>query len=248
MSESLRKAVLILDVLRQTEEDVSARDLAIRIDLPKSTVQRLLQSLEEAQLAVQDPGSQKYRLGPRTLTLGMAYRDRLDLRNIALPHMRALRDATEETVGLSMAFDGERMFIEEIQSQSELRARSELGQPYPLWTGAPGRVLLTGMRGTEVEKILADADEVHWQATGQPTHAAFLHDLDEVRTQGHARAFDETISGVSAIAVPVRDHSGGVAGALSVSGPTGRMRGTSMDKILPHAVRAAQAVSRALGA
>lgn len=248
MSESLHKAVRILDVLQQTEVDVSARELATRIGLPKSTVQRLLQSLEEAQLAVQDPTSRKYRLGPRTLSLGMAYRDRLDLRNIALPQMRGLRDTTDETVGLSMAFGSERMFIEEVQSQSELRAHTELGHPYPLFTGAPGRVLLAERTDTDVSEILATAGDLPERGVRPPKPHDFRRALAEVREQGHARAFDETINGVSAIAVPIRDHTGSVTAALSVSGPTGRMRDTAMAEILPHALAAASVIGRALGA
>ncbi|TCP43419.1 IclR family transcriptional regulator [Tamaricihabitans halophyticus] len=247
MSEALRKAMLILDELRRDPDDLSARELAIRLDVPKSTVQRLLQSLEEARMTVQDPTSRKYRLGPHTLTLGMAYRERLDLRNTALPHMRALRDVTDETVGLSVAVGTERMFIEEVQSQSELRAHSELGYPYPLWTGAPGRVLLAHLAAGEVESVLRTASDQPWQAIGLANREAFHERLAEIRRTGHDRAFDESINGVSAIAIPVRDASARVAAALSVSGPSARMSPEEMNRILPEAVTAADKISRALG-
>jgi len=247
VSESLRKAMLILEVLRGSAVDLSARELAVRLELPKSTAQRLLQALEESRMAVQDPVSRKYRLGPRTLTLGMAYRERLDLRNVALPHMRALRDATDETVGLSVAVGHERMFIEEVQSQSELRAHSELGFPYPLWTGAPGRVLLAHLPPAEVDSVLDEGDDPTWHAVKPARRAEFHERLVLVRERGHDRAFDETITGVSAVAVPVRDASARTAAALSISGPSGRMTGREMDAILPDALRAAEVISRALG-
>ncbi|MBF8190618.1 IclR family transcriptional regulator [Nonomuraea sp. K274] len=248
MSETLRKALLILDVLRTSESALSARELAVQVDLPKSTAQRLLQSLEESRMAVQDPVSRKYRLGPRTLTLGMAYRERLDLRNVALPHMRALRDATDETVGLSVAVGRERMFIEEVQSQSELRTHSELGVPYPLWTGAPGRVLLAHLPAAEVESVLASGCEGAWQAIEPPTKDAFLDRLAAIRSKGQDRAYDETIKGVSALAAPVYDASSRVAAALSVSGPSGRMSDAEMDRIEGDVLRTAQLISRSLGA
>lgn len=247
MSEALRKAMLILEALRESEDDLSARELATLVDLPKSTAQRLLQSLEESRMAVQDPVSRKYRLGPRTLTLGMAYRERLNLRNVALRHMRALRDATDETIGLSVAIGHERMFIEEVQSQSELRAHSELGYPYPLWTGAPGRVLLAHLPATEVDGVLDGADESAWKVVEPPDREAFVARLATIRQQGHDRAFDETITGVSAIAVPVRDASSPIAAALSVSGPSSRMSSEEMDNILPVTRQAADEISRALG-
>lgn len=247
MSESLRKALLILDALRDSEVDLSARDLAARLDLPKSTAQRLLQTLEQSRMATQDPATRKYGLGPHTLTLGMAYRDRLDLRNVALPHMRRLRDKVQETVGLSVPVGAARMFIEEVQSQSELRAHSELGQPYPLWMGAPGRVLLADLPDDERCRILHDADESAWRVVAPATREGFLDILAVIRDRGHDRACDETIAGISAVAVPVRDATGRVSAALSVSGPSARMSPATMDSVLPDVLQAADAISRALG-
>lgn len=247
MSESLRKAVAILEALRTAESDLSARELTPLLGLPKSTVQRLLQSLEDARMAVQDPVSQKYRLGPYTLTLGMAYRERFDLRNAALPHLRRLRDSTDETAGLSVAIGHERMFVEEVQSQSELRTQSELGRPYPLWTGAPGRVLLADLPPADCDAVLADAGDAAWRHAGLTSRDALVQRLGEIRDTGHDRAFDETIAGVSALAVPVRDASGRAAAALSVSGPSSRMSAATMDGMLPEIQRTADAISRAIG-
>lgn len=246
MSESLRKAMLILDMLRDSTEDVSARELAARLDVPKSTVQRLLQSLEEFQMAVQDTRSRKYHLGPRTLSLGIAYRRRLDLRNTALPHMRALRDEVGETVGLSIAVGSERMFIEEIASQAELRVHSELGFPYPLWMGAPGRVLLAEREPAEREQALAGA-AASTTRTHAPTAAELHQQLDAVRAAGYARAFDETLAAVSALAAPVRDASGQVVAALSVSAPSARMDTATMESVLPRLRSTAADIGRALG-
>ena len=248
MSESLRKAMLILEELRLSDRARSARELADVIELPKSTVQRMLQALEDAGLTTQEPVSRKYRLGPKTLTLGMAYRERLNLRNLALRHMRALRDQCAETVGLSIAVGAERMFIEEVQSQSELRTSSELGHPYPLWTGAPGRVLLAHLPERERATVLATAGDAAWAAVTPPSNAGLLDRLREIRERGHDRAFDETIAGVSALATPITDATGEVAAALSVSAPSARLDAATMDRMLPSVLRAARAISAELGA
>jgi len=247
LSETLRKAMMILDELRLSDHGLSARELATKVDLPKSTVQRLLQSLEEARMTVQDPASRKYALGPKTLTLGMAYRERLDLRNAALPHMRALRDLTNETIGLSVVVGHERMFTEEVQSQSELRAQTELGVPYPLWQGAPGRVLLAHLPAGQIDDVLAGAGDQAWRSVGLADREALAERLAAIRRDGHDRAFDETIAGVSAIAAPVRDASGRVAAALSLSAPSGRMGPAAMDRVLPEVATAAEKISGALG-
>lgn len=247
MSESLKKALLILDALRDSEMDLSARDLTGVIGLPKSTTQRLLQVLEESQMAAQDPLTKKYRLGPHTLALGTAYRERLDLRNVALPKMRRLRDDTGETIGLSIAVRLQRMFIEEVQSQSELRIHSELGRPYPIWMGAPGRVLLSGLPNGDLQWVLDQAGERAWRVADPPTREGLLERLEQIRRTGHDFARNETLQAVSALAVPIHDASGAVIAALSVSGPTDRMNGSTMDRLVPLAGRAATSISQAMG-
>lgn len=246
MGGTVSKAIAVLDALRDSPHALGAREIAARSGLAKSSVQRLLTELEQLQLAVQDPTSRKYRLGPHTLTLGMAYRDRLDLRNLALPHMRALRDATQETIGLSVRIGQTRMFIEEVQSQSELRAHSELGQPYPIWMGAPGRVLLAGMTDEALDRLFEPVAE---SGTGMdpPIPADLLDELAEVRRRGHARARDETIPGISAVAVPIYDAAGQVTAALSVSGPTARMSEPTMQQVVRAAAEAAATISHQLG-
>jgi len=248
MSESLRRGVELLEELRSAETDLGVRELAERVGVPKSTVARLLKTLEDCQLAAQDPATRRYRLGPRTLILGTAYQARIDLRNVALPAMRALRDATGETVGLSVAIGAERMFIEEVASVSELRTSSELGHPYPLWSGAPGRILLASCATARRDEVLRTAGDAVFQAATPPTRDGYLDLLAEVRRDGQARAFDESVPGVSAVAVPVRDVSGEVVAALSISGPSSRFDGTAMDRVLADLRTAAATVSTRLGA
>ncbi|HEY3507492.1 MAG TPA: IclR family transcriptional regulator [Actinocatenispora sp.] len=248
MSESLRRGVEILEALRTARDGLGVRELAARIGLPKSTAARLLKTLDETQLAAQDPVTRRYRLGPRTLTLGAAYQAGLDLRLVAVGPMRRLRDLTGETVGLSVAVGGERLFVEEVQSVSELRTTSELGHPYPIWAGAPGRVLLAGMGAADRDAALHDADDAAWATATPPDRDGYATLLDRVRADGHAKAFDESVPGVSAVAAPVHDVAGQVVAALSISGPSARFDSAAMDAVLAELRTVAGRISGALGA
>jgi len=115
-----------LDVLAKADSDLSIRELAEETAVSKSAVQRILSSLVETGLAVQDPASRRYGLGPRTLVLGTAYQRRIDLRAVALPHMTHLRDLTGETVGLSVRVGDELLHVEQVESGSALRRSSVL--------------------------------------------------------------------------------------------------------------------------
>ena len=125
--------------------------------MSKSAVQRILSSLVETGLAVQDPASRRYGLGPRTLVLGTAYQKRIDLRSVALPHMTHLRDLTGETVGLSVRVGDELLHIEQVESGSALRRSFEIGRTLPLWCGAPARLFLADLSETEQEEIVRRA-------------------------------------------------------------------------------------------
>src|SRR5690625_686016 len=150
---AITSSVHVLGVLHSLEDGGSRRELAVRANIPRSTVQRVLSTLESTGMVMQDVRTQRYRVGPQALLIGLAYNGATALLNEARPQMVALRDATGETVGISIAVGTARVFIDEVQSTRALRFASELGRLYPLWSGANGRVLLRGMPEVEIEGI-----------------------------------------------------------------------------------------------
>ena len=242
--ESVTKAVRVLQGI--AGGGLGARELAHRMGEPKSTVQRLLQTLEATGMVVQDPDTLGYALGPLTLQLGMVCLRRIDLRREAVPVMRGLRDATGETVGLNVRVGDARMYIEQIESRLQLRAKAELGAPYALHVGSPGRVLLAFLPRAEIDRILA-ATLLPSLGRAPKREADLLALLAEIRSAGYATAFEETIAGLNTIAAPVRDHRGDVAAALSVSGPAGRFGAERMEEVRPLLLDAAEEIGFRLG-
>lgn len=243
----ITKAVAILKALRLAEQGGGARQLAASTGLPRSTVQRLLTMLADTGMVMQDPVDHRYRIGPQALQIGLGYRRGMSLVSLAAPHMVSVRDATGETVGLSVQMGDARVFIDEVQGHLQLRFASELGRLYPLWSGASGRVLMMGLPDDEVERILADRDlegELH-----RARPVAELRDLLEVaRADGFATAVSETIQDVSSVAVPVLDAQRRIVAALSISAPGSRMSAEWMDELRVQLLKAAAGLSTALGA
>lgn len=248
MSELLGRAVQILDVLGHAETDLAIRQIAGRVDLPKSTVQRLLRGLVDTDLAVQHPVTHRYRLGPRTLALGMAYLRRTDLRTIALPHMTRLRDRTGETVGLSIAIGEEMFHLEQVESTAGLRRSFAIGRPHPLWAGAPSRLLLTDLPDDEVERILRARPTADVAPVNPPLPSAMLRAVRQARGDGYATAFEETIAGVNTLAAAIRGVGNRVVATISVTGPSIRFTEEAMEAIRPEVMRAAGAIGTELGA
>ncbi len=246
MSEALRRAVQVLDALRVDADGSSIRDLAGRIGLPKSTVQRLLADLVEVDLAQRDPASRLYRLGPRTLALGTAYQRRLDVRAAALPHMVGLRDELDETVGLSVRAVDELLHVDQVESRSRLRAVFDVGVPLPLWSGAPSRVLLSVLDETEVRDLVSHRRARHLQPAHPLPLETFLEEVRATGATGYAMASEETLPHVATVSVPIWGPSG-LAAALSVTGPVARFGPEQMTTALPPMRAAAGSVSAALG-
>lgn len=246
MSESVHKAAEVLAVLAEDARDLSARELSDLIDVPRSTVQRLLRSLVDTGLVRQDPATRKYGLGPRTLALGMAYLGRIDVRTYALPHMTRLRDELGETIELAVSVGSSRMYVAQVEARTELKAKAELGRLYPLWAGAAGRTLLATLTREEIVRMAAEAGDAAFTHVDPPSLAGLLARLDEERRLGYAMAFEETIRDVHTVAVPVSVPPADVV-VLSASGPATRFSKELMHESVGPLCAAATAISESMG-
>ncbi|WP_368498179.1 IclR family transcriptional regulator [Herbiconiux sp. A18JL235] len=246
MDNLVVKAVHVLSTLRPLAGGASARELASLTGLPRSTTQRILTTLTSTGMVIQDHTTQRYKIGPRALLIGLGYNSGLTLVTEARPQMIALRDATGETVGLSVAVDNTRVFLEEVQSTAELRFASELGRLYPLWSGANGRVLMSGLPAEQIDAVLegrALEENVDHPLSIDQTR----EELERAREAGYAMAFNEAIANVNSLAMPIRDATGGVTAALSISGPAGRFTPERMREAIEPLRAACAVVSSRLG-
>lgn len=247
MTGLLQRAVQVLDTLAGSDRTLSVRAVADRAGLPKSAVQRILAELVTTELAAQDPTTRQYRLGPRTLALGMAYQRRMDVRRAARAHMHGLRDSTGETVGISVGLIDQLLHVDQIESESDLHARFDIGRPLPLWSGAPARVLLAERDDEEIRRVLSEHVTTDVTPVNPPSTDHFLDDVRAVRTAAHAYAFEETLPGVNTMSVPVLGSDGALAAVLSLTAPSIRLSRGRMDSLLPEVRRCASAIGTDLG-
>lgn len=247
-SESLlQRAVRILNALAAAPKSRSVRALAEETGLSKSAVQRILTDLVATDLASQDSTTRQYHLGARTLALGMAYQRRVDVRRAALPHMIALRDSAGETVGISVALADQVLHVDQVESESALRAHFDIGRPLPLWSGAPARLLLAVRSDEDIRRVLAERHGTDLTPVNPPSPEALIQDVQLVRATGYACAFEETLPGVSTMSVPVFGAAGELAAVLSITAPSTRLTPEHVADLLPEARRCAAAISADLG-
>jgi DNA-binding IclR family transcriptional regulator len=225
----------VLDALADGGE-LGTNEIARRSGINASTVSRLLATLAAGRYVEHVPTTGRYRLSLRLVELGNAVLGRLDLRALARPHLRALVGATGETATLSAPGEHDAVTVDFEHGSAAVQSVAQLGRPSVGHATAVGKVLLAYGR---VEPPVPPLTAFTARTITDPLRLAA--ELDRVRSRGIADARDEREEGLSAIAAPVRDSRGELAGILGVQGPSSRfdtraMR-TAVPPLLEHAVR-----------
>lgn len=239
------RAVAVLDVFTQGARRLGVSDVARATGLSTSTTHRVLASLCIHGLVTKVGSS--YALGPRILSLAAAARDNGDLTAVARPVMTRLRDTTGETVGLHVVKAGGRFVIDQVESTQPLRRTyTEWGQAIPLHQGAPSRVLLAFSDDRTIEAVLAGPfSSVTSSTVVDPDSLA--RQIETIRRDGYTFSFEERVAGIRSVAVPLRDDTGSVIAAMSVTGPAIRVTEEWMHRTLPVIQQAAADISAELG-
>lgn len=236
----------ILGLFSADQPEIGVTEISRSLDMSKSTVHRILVSLEMAGLIKQSPENQKYSLGFKVLQLADTLLKQLDLNSVAVPHMSKLRDETNETVALHVLQGTTRVCVTQIESYHELRrVYKELGRPLPLHRGSPGKAILAFLPLPEIEKIIALYKEgSEEQCVARET---LLAELETIRQKGYAGTSGERTAGITSVSSPVFKAGLKVVGAINVSGPAVRFTEDKVEQYSQMVMATASAVSKDLG-
>jgi DNA-binding IclR family transcriptional regulator len=211
---SVQRALDILALLTEDRPQVTVRDIVDATGLAKTTVLRLVSTLEQAGLLWATANG--YTAGPGLWRWAHLARRSWELPPEVQRIMRELAGRHRETVNLYVVRDIYRVCIAQQESPQALRHVVHIGDELPLWAGASAKVLLRD----------ADANLLNRVARSSPygpRHTKRLHEwIDEATTHGYAVSHGEREDGLSAVAAPIFDRTGRVAAALGLSGPTVR--------------------------
>ena len=240
----LDKAVALLDLLA-ARGDLTSAEIATELSEPRSSVYRLLASLQLHDMVQAAPERGHFRLGLHLLALGGAAVARMDVREAALPEMQRLHSETGETVFLVIRRNHEAVCIERIEGERVQSLALRLGGALPLYVGAGPRALLA----FESEELW---DEVSAGKLERPTPLAaatrreLLPMLREVHENGYAISDEDVTLGIAAIGAPIFDHTRSVRAALSLSGTKPLILGDAK-AMVSRVLEASERVSHALG-
>jgi DNA-binding IclR family transcriptional regulator len=224
-------------------------ELSAPLGISSSSTYRLLATLASHGYIEHDRAAGGYRLGLACLELSRAYLESSDVRQVALPELERLRDATSETVHLGVLDQMEVVYIEKLQGLHAIGLMSSrVGGRSPAYCTGLGKMLLAHLDPELVRDHFARNGMQHFTENTITDLDDLMEHLAAVRIQGYAVDNVEHEPEVRCVAAPVFDLRGEVVAAISVSGPAARLDPFGEQQPLVEAtVRTAQAISRRLG-
>jgi DNA-binding IclR family transcriptional regulator len=238
----VQRAFGVIDVLADADGELGTNEIARRTGVNPSTVSRLLATLVAGGLVEHVPETGRYRLGPRLVQLGNVVLARLDLRQIARPHLHALVEATGETATLSTEGDRDAVTVDFVQSPFSVQGVAQLGRPSIAHATATGKVLLAFGR-----RPLPPGPLKSYTGRTIVKRSELAAELETIRERGYAYNFGEREVDLHAIAAPVWGSHGELAAIIGVQGPAPRFHREAMDAAVEPLLEHAREISVELG-
>lgn len=215
----------VLELLAESGKAVGVSEVAERLGISAPGAHRLLAALRERGYAEQDPHTSRYSIGLRAFGLAALSASRQDLRRKAGPHITELNEGTGETVHLAVYDDGWVVYLEKAESRHPVAPVSRIGDRAPAHLVATGRAILAYLPEEQLDAEI----------------------VAETRRRGWALNRDSYREGVSGVAAPIRDWTGGVVASIGCCLPSRRLTQDTQPLLVERSVAAAARISAELG-
>lgn len=247
--KAVDKALRILETLGKESRGLGLVELSRRLLIEKSTLHRLLGTLEARGFVRKDPSSLGYSLGIKILELGTAVTARSALGRAAASVLDRLAVRCRQTVNLAVLDGDEILYVAKRESPEPLRLTVEVGRRLPAHCTALGKAMLAFRPAPEVCRLFRRRKRLRQFTPNSITNPRELIDrLEEVRRAGVAMDREELVLGLRCLAAPVLDFTGYAIAAISISAPAATLSEERVGELRPMLVEAVAEVSKALGA
>jgi IclR family KDG regulon transcriptional repressor len=243
----LDKGLEIISLLAQVKRPLRISTIADLLSLPRTTVYRLIASLEQRGFVKRTDTQATYFLSFKFLELGEIVRESLELRALALPFMEKLRDEVNLAVHLVVRDGDEAVYVEKVESNRPVRLFTRVGRRAPLHVTACPRLLLASLPDAEIEEYISCTEMVKYTPTTVADADTLRKSIQEIREKGYSIAWGELEPFTAAIAVPIRDYRREVVASLSLAGPDWYFKSEDLSRFLSRLKFYAAQISQELG-
>jgi DNA-binding IclR family transcriptional regulator len=246
MINSVLKAIDILETFGPGDPRLSLADISTRLDIPKSTVHNLLNTLVSRGF-IEKTDDGRYAVGKAVVPLTQAVRVNVELRDRAAPLLRELADVCHTSVYLGVLDRGRVLYIYAIETPHRLRARTAVGDRAHLHCTSVGKALLSALTEKEIERIVSQQGLPRFTDATITELDILLEEIAQTRARGYAVDLAEHEPGNYCIGAPILDGQGSLAGSCSISSLDPAIVNEQRKELAAHLVYTAQEISRRLG-
>ncbi len=221
--QSVSHALDILESFTKTEDELGVTELSKRLGLHKNNVFRLLATLEHRGYIEQNPSTENYRLGVKTLQIGSIFIEQRECRRQARPILENLMVTSGETTVVAVLRGNKVIYMDSVETDKTVRAVSRIGALLPAHCTAVGKVQLAQLSSAEIERLYPDKTLPGLTGRSMSTRDDLLAELKRVADLGYALENEEAETDVRGVAVPVKDYSKNVIAAIGITAPVSRL-------------------------
>lgn len=249
MSQSVRAVERALDILlcfTREEPTRSLTQIAEAIHMSKTTVHRLLATLESKRFITRDKVTGFYRLGFRFIEMASLVLQDVDLHRWARPYLKTLSEECGETVDLSILDDSHVIYLDVIESPQRVKLAAAIGQRLPALFTASGKALLAYIPEEQVRKII-DKNLAENTERGPVSVPDILEDLKLTAERGYAVSQQEYEKDINAVAAPIFDVNHHPIASIAIVGPSFRFTEDRLPALGESIRRMAQVIAEEVG-
>ncbi|MCY8918639.1 IclR family transcriptional regulator [Bacillus atrophaeus] len=244
-NKTVVKSMALLNLFL-TEPKLTLSELISLSGMPKTSVHRMVSSLEEMGLLTRDRNG-AYTLGLVFLEFGQLVSERLDIRQIAKPVMEELCQEVDEAVHLIMRDGNEAIYVEKIEGTQTVRLYTAIGRRSPLYAGACARSILSFLPQEEIETYIRQTEFVPIGSGTITDPAELLQTISSSLENGYTVSYSELENYTAAIGAPIFSYKGQVAAGISIAGFEARFTKERLPYLTEKVKGAALKISEKMG-
>ena len=235
---------MVLDELTASDRPLALAELSERLELPRQTIHRIVQSLVRSQMVLRAPHKDRYQVGPGMTRLAIASLTTLNSAAPVRNLLSELVDQTGETCNIGILDQGEVIYIERIEGSSPLRLQLDVGSRVPFYCTAIGKLLAASQHKNVRARLLDRVTRKKHTSRTLTGSNVLEQEFKKIRSQGYSFNNEEFVEGLTAIAVPINNSDKRPVAGLAVHAPAMRMNRQQAIALVPSMKDMAERIAR----
>ena len=247
-NQSVEKAFSIIELLSKNKDPMRIQDISRELNINASTLVRFLTTLMKCGYVAQDQMTSRYFLTYKVCSIAYRVSSQPRLPETTHPFLKRLSESCNESVCLAVEQDMLAVYIDVVEGSDQmLRTTQRIGNVAPMHCTGVGKVLLMGYDEERLDRLIEERGLQHFTPNTLTSKESLMRELEEIRRRGYAYDNEECEIGSRCIAAPVRDYTGNIIAALSITGPIFRMGDEVLSQMLPVLLGMAKTLSEKFG-